>query len=341
MTLLDRTLDPMPDPSAHPPLLVDVACAVCGSHDRAPARVRTSREPLAERCGLPGGRSSWVVCSGCGLVYQSPRPAPEVVEELYLGGAYHEDRGGVPEHYVQYSLRRSAAALAWGTSLLAATPGRALDIGCGIGGALVRLRDLGWEVQGVEPDPVLSAVARDRFGLDARTGLFGPGVVDAEPGFDLAYSCHVWEHLDDPLGTSRAAHEVLVRRGGHLLIVVPTHRRARTLAWACFSTPHTTMFTDRSLRNLLGLAGFETVAHRYAAGADSELWLLARAVPDLVPSPIVPEPVGAVQRELALVPLRAPLGLPGRAVAHVRTLAADPRDFAERLRRGVARRIRT
>ena len=336
MTLLDHG-PALPVPAA---LLVDVACAVCGSDDRVPARVHTSRESLAERCGLPEGRSSWVVCRSCGLVFQSPRPAPEIVEELYLGGAYHEDRGGVPEHYVQYSLRRSVAALAWGTSLLPGAPGRALDIGCGIGGALVRLRDLGWEVQGVEPDPVLSALARDRFGLDARTGLFGPGAVDTDPGFDLAYSCHVWEHLDDPLRTSRAAHEVLVRRGGHLLIVVPTFRRARTRAWACFSTPHTTMFTDRSLRNLLGLAGFETVAHRYAAGADSELWLLARAVPDHEPAPIQPEAVGALQRELALVPLRAPLGLPGRALSHARTLVADPRDFGARLRRGVVRRIR-
>jgi SAM-dependent methyltransferase len=335
MTLLDRPLEPPPIPAE----LVEVPCAVCGSEDRAPARVRTAREPLAARCGLPDGRSSWVVCQGCGLVYQSPRPAPAIVEELYLGGAYHEDRGGVPEHYVQYSLRRSAAALAWGSSLLTGSPGRALDIGCGIGGALVRLRDLGWEVQGVEPDPVLSAVARDRFGLHARTGLFGPGVVDADPGFDLAYSCHVWEHLDDPLGTSRAAHEVLVRRGGHLLVVVPTFRRARTRAWACFSTPHTTMFTDRSLRNLLALAGFETVAHRYAAGADSELWLLARAVEHGGPVRIDREDERAVQRELALVPLRAPLGLPGRVVAHARTLATDPRDFAGRLQRGVARRI--
>lgn len=336
MTVLDHA----PMPAAPHDLLVEVACAVCGSEDRAPARVRTAREPLAERCGLPDGRSSWVVCRSCGLVFQSPRPAPEIVEELYLGGGYHEDRGGVPEHYVRYSLRRSVAALAWGTSLLSGTPGRALDIGCGIGGALVRLRDLGWDVQGVEPDPVLSAVARERFALDARTGLFGPGVVDADPGFDLAYSCHVWEHLDDPLGTSRAAHDVLVERGGHLLIVVPTFRRARTRAWACFSTPHTTMFTDRSLRNLLGLAGFETVAHRYAAGADSELWLLARAVRDHQALPIEREPVGALQRELALVPLRAPLGLPGRAMAHARTLAADPRDFTGRLQRGVVRRIR-
>ena len=71
------------------------------------------------------------------MVYQSPRPGPEAVSQLYQGGSYHSVRGGVPEHYVRYSLRRSDAALAWGLGVLGADggSGRALDIGCGIGGA--------------------------------------------------------------------------------------------------------------------------------------------------------------------------------------------------------------
>ena len=45
----------------------------------------------------------------------------------------------------------------------------------------------------------------------------------------------------------------------------------------------------------------------------------------------------AVQRELARVPLRAPLGLPARVLTHAQTLWADPRDFASR----AVRRART
>ena len=157
---------------------------------------------------------------------------------------------------------------------------------------------------------------------------------------DLAYSCHVWEHLADPVATSRAAHALLAERQGHLMIVVPTFRKATTLAWSCFTAPHTYMFTDVSLGNVLDQAGFDVVDHAYVGAADSELWLLAKARPEggpRRPRPTAEDPA-KVQRELALVPLRIPLGVAGRARQHVRTLASDPKDFASRLGRWVGRR---
>jgi SAM-dependent methyltransferase len=297
--------------------------------------VRVPRDDHAIALGLPGGRSRWVVCEDCALVYQSPRPGADVVDDLYVGGSYHEGRGGVPEHYLEYSLRRSREAIAWGLSRpsLRGRTGRALDIGCGVGGALVELQRYGWDVIGVEPDPELAATGRDRFGLEIIDGFF-----DAEHvppwSFDLAYSCHVWEHLADPVATSRVAHQVLAPNQGHLLIVVPTFRQARTLAWACFTSPHTYMFTDVSLGNLLDACGFDVIDHCYAASADSELWLLARARPSAGPTgAFTPERPEAVQRELALVPFRAPLGAPGRLRKHIQTFRADPRDFGSRLGR--------
>lgn len=319
-------------------LLEHVACAVCGSTSARPARVRAPRDDHARQLGLPGGRSRWVVCEDCGLVYQSPRPDVAAVGDLYSGGDYHEIRGGVPEHYVQYSLRRSRCALDWagGQARLHDRPGRALDIGCGVGGAMVDLRDRGWQVVGVEPDPVLADVGRTRFGLEVRNGFFDSTTFSDGEAFDLVYSCHVWEHLAAPRETCIAAHELLATTRGHLLIVVPTFRRARTLAWSCFTAPHTYMFTEVSLGNLLEATGFDVVLHRYAAGADTELWLLARARA----MPAVSgrgnrrrESPAAVQRELVTVPLRAPLGLPGRLGDHVRTLMADPTEFKARLTR--------
>ena len=323
--------------------LEQVACAVCGSTSSRPARVRVPRDEHARELGLPGGRSRWFVCADCGLVYQSPRPDMAAVGDLYAGGDYHEIRGGVPEHYVQYSLRRSRRALDWaGRQVrLHDRAGRALDIGCGVGGAMVDLRDRGWQVVGVEPDPVLAEVGRTRFGLDVRSGFFDGTTFSDGEAFDLVYSCHVWEHLAAPRETCVAAHELLATTRGHLLIVVPTFRRARTLAWSCFTAPHTYMFTEVSLGNLLESTGFDVVVHRYAAGEATELWLLARARPPAVPEygSRRRESARAVQRELATVPLRAPLGLPGRLGSHARTLLADPREFTARLTRWSRSRV--
>ncbi|MFN8018489.1 MAG: class I SAM-dependent methyltransferase [Acidimicrobiales bacterium] len=201
------------------------------------------------------------------------------------------------------------------------------------------LRDEGWDVVGVEPDGDMAEVAWERFGLEATTGMFEDDTFPGEQ-FDLAYSCHVWEHLADPVATSAAAHALLAPTGGHLMIVVPTFRKATTLAWSCFTAPHTYMFTDVSLGNVLDQAGFDVVDHAYVGAADSELWLLAKARPEPGPTRVEPvaEDPAKVQRELALVPLRLPLGVAGRVRSHVRTLASDPKDFVDRLGRWAGRR---
>lgn len=316
-----------------------VACAVCGSTQAHTARVRVPVDDHAAVLDLPHGRSTWVVCDRCALVYQSPRPSAEAVARLYDGGDYHTTRGGMPEHYVQYSLRRSVEALDWALARIPG-PGRALDIGCGIGGALVKLRDHGWDVIGVEPDGDMATVARERFDLDVVTGMFEADTLPDEQ-VDLAYSCHVWEHLADPVATSSAAHRLLAPRGGHLMIVVPTFRKATTLAWSCFTAPHTYMFTEVSLGNVLDEAGFDVVDHCFHGAADSELWLLAKARPTVGPSRPGPELESAthVQRELALVPLRLPLGVIGRLRHHLRTLTSDPGEFVARLKRWTNRRF--
>lgn len=320
----------------HLEVLEFVDCPVCGCADHVSARLLVPRDQLAEQLGIDGGRSHWVVCQRCAMVFQSPRPRQSIVDALYLEGNYHRDRGGVPEHYVQYSLRRSTGALSWCLAKMASPPLRAFDIGCGVGGALVNLRGRGIEVFGAEPDPVLSDVARNRFGLQVQTGYVER--LENLPDVDLVYSCHVWEHLQNPLETARVSHRLLRERNGHICIVVPTFRRSRTRAWQCFNSNHTNMFTHISLANVLHQVGFETVAYRYFADADSELWLLARAV-DAVPDHRLDcEKMNRVQIEIMTANLKAPLGLPRRLKKHLQTFADSPTDFFQRAKRAISRR---
>ena len=48
--------------------------------------------------------------------------------------------------------------------------GRALDVGCATGRLLEGLRARGWEAYGVETGAAAAAHARERLGLDVRTG---------------------------------------------------------------------------------------------------------------------------------------------------------------------------
>ena len=319
-------------------LLDHLPCPVCGDDRSTRAWLVPPREARARALGLPGGRSSWVVCEGCGLVYQSPRASEAALAAMYSDGGYHQYQSGVPEHYVQYSMRRPLAALAWLDEMLPGVRGAALDVGCGVGGAMLELRRRGWQTTGVEPDPDLSELARTRFGLDVRTGFFDDHTFPNGERFDLVYTSHVWEHLSDPIRTTKAVRSV-VADDGHFLIVVPTFRRARRLAWGTFSAAHNFMYSELTLGRVLRAAGFEVLAHRFAAGADSELWMLARAAAE-PEAPAVGADLPRIQVQLATVPLRAPLGLPARLRTHVRTLAHDPQDFVRRLRRWSSGRVR-
>ena len=97
-------------------------------------------------------------------------------------------------------------------------PGRAVDIGCGMGGNTAVLRDLGWRVVGVDYSPA-SVEAAKRRGLlvargDARRLPF------ATASTDLVLSTDAWEHVVEHDVVAAEAARVL-RPGGVLFVAVP------------------------------------------------------------------------------------------------------------------------
>lgn len=98
--------------------------------------------------------------------------------------------------------------------LLAASPRRVLDIGCGTGKAGGLFAARGCDVVGVEPDERMAAIARAR-GLLVETSAFEQWDSHGRR-FDLAISGQAWHWIDPRAGLGKAA-EVL--RGGAVLAV--------------------------------------------------------------------------------------------------------------------------
>lgn len=98
-------------------------------------------------------------------------------------------------------------------------PGRALDIGCGAGGGILRLMQVGWKVDGVEWDPTAVEVARRVTRCAIRSGDFRTVDIPVAT-YDLVLMHHVLEHLDDPMGGLLRAAELLAP-GGRLVVVYP------------------------------------------------------------------------------------------------------------------------
>jgi SAM-dependent methyltransferase len=169
---------------------------------------------------------------------------------LFLG------RLGIHSRFIR---ERVGSSISW---LDGSSRGRLLDVGCGNGEFLARMRELGWDVVGVEPDPKAAQVGRDEYGL-----IIFPGVLeqtDLSPeSFDAATMVHVIEHLSDPVGTLKAAKNVL-KRGGRIVIHTPNisslgHRWFR-YNWRGLEPPrHFFLFSPRALCKIVEMAGFRVL----------------------------------------------------------------------------------
>jgi 2-polyprenyl-3-methyl-5-hydroxy-6-metoxy-1,4-benzoquinol methylase len=260
-------------------------CVVCGG----------TLEPLYE--DLPGG---WRQdrCLGCGSALLNPRPTVAAIGKAYRGPyrPYKARRARpVPKDRrarLRYAVTNAHLRRRWGyTGLHARAPlaavapfmpgvrraadrlvrfvpappspdARLLDVGCGSGTYLKLMRDLGWQVRGVELDEGAVRTAR-KAKLDVRQGTMDDLDPEVDGLFDVVTVGHVIEHTHDPVAALRAACSVL-KPGGMLWIGTPNlgslgaHLfRAR---WRALEPPrHLVVFTGASLTLALERAGFTGV----------------------------------------------------------------------------------
>src|SRR5665213_115549 len=264
---------------------------------------------VADRNLFVPGKWSFRYCDACDIAWLDPQPVPEDVALAYEGRYYTRDtslhpvslgrnpgmravRGMVLSARYGYTPLRPqiplADALGWAASLipvvhkratlgwLKAIPryranGRVLEIGCGDGMFLLPLRELGWEIHAIEPDPAAAEKAARNVGA-----RIWPGTVETaqatENTFDAVVSMHAIEHVYDPrIFIERAAN--FLRPGGFLYVVTPNFhslaRRTYGQDWHALDPPrHLNLLTPKSLESicrstkLLRVQSVRTLARR-------------------------------------------------------------------------------
>jgi SAM-dependent methyltransferase len=311
-------------------------CPACADPRRRPLY-----EGMADRLfGVPGLWSSWR-CSGCEAAYLDPRPRPDAIARAYPGSYYtHED--GPPPGGVA-ATRLVTRWLAAGAGLLpliprstrndasleaaaaAADPGgegapapRLLDVGCGGGALMARMRSRGWEVEGIDIDQAALEVARAA-GLPVRSATVAELVAeDPLPRFDVIALDHVLEHLHDPVASLRDVRHLL-RPGGVLWLATPNlaglGHRTFGRSWMHLDPPrHLVLFSPGALASALAAAGFAPPVTQPAARSAN--WVFASSA--------------AIERSADALNTPGPLSL--RLKALVADLAARRRpELAEEL----------
>ncbi len=210
-----------------------------------------------------------------------PRPSPSEVASFYETEYYtHSDRSeeSRPRHMGFFARLREHLAwrLDFGTditpeSLAKLVPGNAhpavLEIGCGDGGLLAKLRTAGWNCTGIEPDPVARKVAAER-GLEVYEGTAEDPPAAIRAGqFDLVVMQHVLEHCLDPLLALRIATSYL-KPGGVMVIETPNNAAkgcyASGATWPWLDVPrHLNFFTAHSLDQMCQQTGTTRIATEY------------------------------------------------------------------------------
>ncbi|MCP4437212.1 MAG: class I SAM-dependent methyltransferase [Actinomycetia bacterium] len=223
-------------------------------------------------CGASGAETVWhedgydlVRCGTCDLVYVGNPPDEAEIAQLYsFDGGFHTQLADDSDSASSATDANARHHL----DVIEATqsPGRLLDVGCATGRFLDVARKRGWTVEGVELNDDTAEIARGS-GLSVTTGTLDS--LDAGAAFDAITMWDVIEHVPDPLSLLRDAHRLLAP-GGRLWLATPNvdglfptaalKVAPRVGKWPHPEPPyHLCQFSERTLRQALGRAGFGRV----------------------------------------------------------------------------------
>ncbi len=153
---------------------------------------------------------------------------------------------------------------------------RLLDIGCGKGEFLSQMKDLGWQVMGVEPDAEAARIAQEKFQIPVLSGTLLENDIPNNY-FDIVTMQHVIEHLHNPIETLNRIFHIL-KPGGKLVILTPNiNSLVQVLmkkSWYPWDPPrHLLLFSPRSLKKVVRQVGFDIKETRTLSVHAMRTWI--------------------------------------------------------------------
>ena len=262
--------------------------------------------------GAPG-EWGFLHCSGCGLAWLNPRPIAADLHQVYRAYHTHAKNGNrnllagvrgrakkalyatapgfssLEDGWIWRQIGRGLARLPamreralLGTMCLnGAKKGTLLDVGCGNGRFLLLMRKAGWEVRGVEPDPVAAGIAQQENGIHVTVRALDDAELPDE-SFDAVTLNHVIEHVHDPVRLLSQCRRVL-KPHGKVVIVTPNieSRGHETFGscWRGLEPPrHLHLFSLRALRLCCERAGLRIQVLRTSARSGRGIWRASEAI---------------------------------------------------------------
>jgi SAM-dependent methyltransferase len=153
-------------------------------------------------------------CDRCGLAKTAGEEPHASAKAYVYGGSFDAGKRFGPMQWALRAFRNSRVS-----RIVAAKPGRALDVGCGDGSFLKALARQGWDVSGTELSESIATTACTDLGKRVRVGAVHEIGFPAA-SFDLVTFWHVLEHLEDPKHALAEASRLL-KADGQIVVAVP------------------------------------------------------------------------------------------------------------------------
>jgi 2-polyprenyl-3-methyl-5-hydroxy-6-metoxy-1,4-benzoquinol methylase len=211
-------------------------------------------------------------CSHCSFIFVDPRLTPEELKLLYSDEYFLHEGADMGAHaasnYETAAIQGSVKfpeILGWIQRFKPS--GEFFEVGCGMGYFLHYAREHGYRVSGIEYAELGVRACREKFGLHVDRGSFEELPRQADK-YDVIFMGDVLEHLMQPREMLDKARTML-RDSGVIAVEVPSMfnslaGRLATLSYRLLRTKkkmglppyHVNEFTPKTLRSMLGLAGF-------------------------------------------------------------------------------------
>ena len=226
-------------------------CPLCGGRDFTP--LLKARD---FHYGNPG-EYAMAQCTDCFLAFMDP-----MYDESEMSRFYPQDYYAFVDRFSAGGPSRMKTVI---QSLLGTRehqtkdpkfkqPGKLLDVGCGSGWFLSKMRAQGWDVMGVEPSVAAAKLGQSKQGLNIFPGSLPDANFHSE-SFDYIRFNHSFEHVCDPNRVLAEVHRILAANG-KLMLGVPNRSSLNAKLfgpfWWHLALPlHPFSYSARTLSQLL------------------------------------------------------------------------------------------
>ena len=227
--------------------------------------------------GVPG---SWgiVRCKSqkCGFAWLVPEPDKSQIQSFYVNYYTHEkgnnkkiELKNVFEKIfyriakILYSLFRRLLLINLERKnleymFLRKRKGKVLEIGCGNGERLYKLKNAGFYVEGIEIDEKAMSVAKDKYNLRIHKGDVRELNIPSN-SFDFIIMNHVLEHVFEPVKFLKECKRI-IKKGGQIIITTPNFdsfsHKYFNIHWRGLEPPrHLYLYNTKSIDILCKRAG--------------------------------------------------------------------------------------